>query len=529
MPRLDVVLVNPCSRPQVYQSLGATLTAVENPVWAGLMATFCRRQGLSVAIIDAEAEGLGHDAVAERVRHLNPVLAAIVAYGHQPSASTQIMTAAGQVCTAVKELTPDQPVLLLGGHVAALPERTLREERADYVAAGEGLFTLVALVEALKTPVPALAQVPGLFYRDGGVIRQTPGKPLVTDLDGQMPGIAWDLLPMPRYRAHNWHCLDGSDRQPYAALYTTLGCPYHCSFCCIQAPFKAGEEAAGIKKTANSYRAWSPDAVIAQIDTLVNEYGVRNIKIADEMFVLNRKHITGICDRIIQRGYDLNIWAYTRIDTIKDGMLEKLKAAGFNWLAVGIEAGADRVRADVDKRFDQDQVFRVISDIRAAGINVIGNYIFGLPEDDLDTMQSTLDMAVELNCEFSNFYSAMAYPGSPLYTLAVERNLPLPATWTGYSQHSRDCLPLPTRYLPAREVLRFRDAAFLRYYTGADYLRMVGEKFGAGTVADIRRMTTHTLERDLLTGTLAVPPTLLPRDDAADRRRDPQLVTLGTR
>src|SRR5205085_8823704 len=134
-----------------------------------------------------------------------------------------------------------------------------------------------------------------------------------------------------------------------------------------------------------------------QIDTLVNTHGVRNIKIADEMFVLNRKHITGICDRIIARGYDLNIWAYTRIDTIKDGMLPKLKAAGFNWLAVGIEAGADRVRADVDKGFGQDEVYRVIGEVGAAGINFLGYYIFGLPEDDADTIRSTLDMAVELN------------------------------------------------------------------------------------------------------------------------------------
>src|SRR3954469_17173739 len=147
MPKqLDLVLVTPASRPQVYQSLGTSLTAVENPVWAGLMATFCRLKGLSVEIIDAEAEEFGPEAVAERVEYLNPVLAAVVAYGHQPSASTQIMTAAGQVCTAVKGLTPSQSVLLLGGHVAALPERTLREEDADYVAAGEGLHTLVGLV-----------------------------------------------------------------------------------------------------------------------------------------------------------------------------------------------------------------------------------------------------------------------------------------------------------------------------------------------------------------------------------------------
>ena len=99
--RLDLVLINPSSRTQVYQSLGTTLAAVENPVWAGLMATFCRRRGLSVEIIDAEAEELVADEVAERIEDLNPVLAAVVVYGHQPSASTQIMTATGMVCSAI--------------------------------------------------------------------------------------------------------------------------------------------------------------------------------------------------------------------------------------------------------------------------------------------------------------------------------------------------------------------------------------------------------------------------------------------
>jgi radical SAM superfamily enzyme YgiQ (UPF0313 family) len=513
--QLDLVLINPSSRTQVYQGLGKTLAAIENPVWAGLMATFCRTRGLSVEIIDGEAEELLPDQIAERVAHLRPVLAAVVVYGHQPSASTQIMTACGLVCRALKEAEPEQPVLLVGGHVAALPARTLEEEAADFVASGEGLHTMVGLVGALKTPTPNFAKVPGLWYRVDGMPRNTPDTPLVGNLDQEMSGVAWDLLPMSRYRAHNWHCLDGLQRQPYAAIYTTLGCPYHCSFCCIQAPFKSGEQAAGISASANSYRYWSPDNVIEQIDLLVNKYGVRNIKIADEMFVLNRKHVLGICERIIERGYDLNIWAYTRVDTVKDGMLDKMKAAGINWLAFGIEAGADRVRDNVDKSFGQDEVYNVIGKVRDAGISVIGNYIFGLPEDDLETMQATLDLAIDLNCEFGNFYSAMAYPGSPLYTLAVGQGVPLPAQWTGYSQHSKDCLPLPTRYITAREVLDFRDRAFLRYYTNPRYLSMVERRFGPETVAHIAEMTGHSLERDLLTGKLSVPPTTLPKDDSA--------------
>ncbi|GIW78357.1 MAG: hypothetical protein KatS3mg105_0164 [Gemmatales bacterium] len=516
---VDLVLINPNSRRQVYQSLGNDLAAVENPVWAGLMATFCRRRGLSVAILDAEAEQWSAETVAEIVRDLNPVLAAVVVYGHQPSASTQNMTGAGRVCTAIKKLTPEQPTLLLGGHVAALPAQTLEEESADFVAAGEGLDTLVSLVEALKAKERDISKVPGLYYRMAGRIERTVDRPLLRNLDEEMPGIAWDLLPMPKYRAHNWHCLQETSRQPYAALYTTLGCPFRCSFCCIQAPFKSGERAAGLHPSANSYRFWSPRRILDEIDLLVQKFGVRHIKIADEMFVLNQRHVQAICDGLIERDYGLNLWAYTRVDTIKNGLLEKLKAAGFNWLAVGIEAGAARVRDNVDKSFDQEEVFRTIADIRAAGINIIGNYIFGLPEDDADTMQATLDLAIELNCEFANFYSAMAYPGSPLYEMAKRAGVPLPAQWTGYSQHSRDCLPLPTRHLPAREVLRFRDQAFLAYYTNDRYLDMIARRFGPAAVAQIRSMTSHRLERDLLSGKLNVPDVLFPRQVS-----DPVLV-----
>ena len=279
-------------------------------MWAGLMATYCRGRGVSVEVIDAEAEGLSVSEVADRVGYLKPRLAAIVAYGHQPSASTQIMTAVGRTCSAVKANSPDIPVLLLGGHVAALPERTLREEETDFVASGEGLQTLVGLVEALKSPVAELSSVPGLWYRDAGRLCKNPQAPLLNRLDAEMPGVAWDLLPMSRYRAHNWHCLGQRERQPYAAIYTTLGCPYHCSFCCIQAPFR-NESDQEQKAAPNTYRMWTIDNVVKQIDTLVNKYGVRNIKIADEMFVLNKLNVVGICDRLIERNYDLNIWAYT--------------------------------------------------------------------------------------------------------------------------------------------------------------------------------------------------------------------------
>ena len=493
---IDLVLVNPGSRTAIYQSLGARLTAVENPVWAGLIATFARHQGLSVAVIDAEADDLTPDQAAERAVCLDPRLVAVVVYGHQPSASTQNMTGASAIVTALKRLSPSTKVLMIGGHVAALPARTLNEEACDFVTRDEGLYGTTALVEALKaTANPDLGKVPGLVYREGGQIRANPAAGLVTDLDRDMPGVAWDLLPMPKYRAHNWHCFGHLQRQPYAAIYTTLGCPYHCSFCCIQAPFKGGEGVIGLKQEVNSYRFWSPARVVEEIDLLVNTYGVRNIKFADEMFVLNQRHVLGICDLLIERNYGLNIWAYARVDTVKDGMLDKLKRAGFNWLALGIEAADERVLTDANKRYRVDEVFDTVSRIQAAGIYVIGNYIFGLPEDDRDTMQRTLDLALDLNCEFGNFYCAMAYPGSELYRQAVAQNWRLPDTWAGFSQHAVDTLPLPTRHLPASEVLKFRDHAFRKYFADKSYLEYVERRFGADTVAHILEMSSHQLER----------------------------------
>ena len=175
--------------------------------------------------------------------------------------------------------------------------------------------------------------------------------------------------------------------------------------------------------------------------------------------------------------------------------MEKLKRAGFNWLCFGIESASERVLNDVQKGIDQADVYKTVEKVRQAGIYVIANYIFGLPEDDPETMQATLDQAMELNCEFANFYCGMAYPGSQLYNVAVEQGWPLPKSWSGYSQHSADSLPLPTKYLSGADVLRFRDKAFQAYFANPRFLDMIGRKFGPETVQHIREMASHQLVR----------------------------------
>jgi radical SAM superfamily enzyme YgiQ (UPF0313 family) len=493
MSELDLLLINPGGRDLIYQDLGEELTAVEPPLWCRLIAGYALDRGYSVQIIDSEAENKGPEAVARQVAELKPRLVGMVVFGHQPSASTQQMTAAGETCRAIKTASPRQKIIIAGGHVAALPERTMHEEAVDFGCNGEGPATICQLLEALSAAEPDFSKVEGLVWWDGHPFRQVrnnPKAPLIKDVDADLHGNAWHLLLMSRYRAHNWQCFgDLTSRKPYASIYTSLGCPYQCTFCCINAPF-------GV----NRYRMRNADRVVEEIDLLYHTYGVKTYKIIDEMFVLNDRHVTGICELLAAKPYapELNIWAYARVDTVKPARLNLLRAAGIRWLALGIESGSEHVRDGAEKSLDSEDILAIVNEVRKAGINVIGNFIFGLPDDDLVSMRETLTLAKNLNCEFANFYSAMAYPGSRLYDLAIKNNWELPSEWSAFSQHSYDCQPLRTERVPAAEVLRFRDDAFLEYFGDEKYLDMVSEKFGAETRRHIESMSSVRLRRKLL-------------------------------
>jgi anaerobic magnesium-protoporphyrin IX monomethyl ester cyclase len=329
---VDILFINPGDRKQIYQDLGDEFPAIEPPVFAGLFATYVRGKGRSAAIYDAPAMGASAgEAARVATEDYAPKLIVIVCYGLQPSASTQNMTAAGDIARLIREAGTAAKIMMTGTHPSALPELTMQQEAVDFVCDLEGPVTILKALQAIDAKANDFSGIPSLWSRDGNdIVPPSSAEALLTDLDNEMPGIAWDLLPMEKYRAHNWHSFDHiHDRSPYAAIHTSLGCPYKCHFCCINSPFGK-----------SSYRMWSPESVIKEIDHLVETYGVKNLKFVDEMFVLNKSHVLGICDLLIERDYEVNIWAYARVDSVQDEFLDKLKAAGVNWLCLGIESAS---------------------------------------------------------------------------------------------------------------------------------------------------------------------------------------------
>ncbi len=142
-------------------------------------------------------------------------------------------------------------------------------------------------------------------------------------------------------------------------------------------------------------------------------------------------------------------------------------------MGLGIENPSNIIRKEVhEDAFKEVRILDVIREMQASGINVAANYIFGLPNETEESMKFTLDFALEAKTEMANFYSAMAYPGSPLYLEAVSKGIKLPDTYSGYSQHSYYTQNLPSKDLPASEILKFRDYAWNKYHTNDSYLNL---------------------------------------------------------
>ena len=496
MSNIDALLITPPSRLEVYQGLANDYAAIEPPVWSSLIANYLIKKGYSAEVLDAEAENLTHEQTAEKIAKKKPKLAVFMVYGQQPSASTQCMPGGKKTCLKLNEISSNEiKSIVIGTHASALPKKTLEEEPYTYVCQGEGPITVIELINFLKGKNKDLKKIPGLWYFDKDKkVNSNPSAKMFEDLDHNLPGQAWKLLDMKKYKAHNWHTFGRLDTiNTYASLQTSLGCPFKCTFCCINAPFER-----------NTIRFWSPKHIIKQIKILVEDYKITNIKIPDEMFVLNPKQVTGICDEIINSGYGnvLNFWAYARIDTLNDDeMLKKMLRAGIRWLALGIESSSKHVRDGVVKgRFDNFDIEGIVKKVRDMGFYVGANYIFGLPDDNFDSMKETLDLSIRVNSEWSNFYSGMAYPGSQLYPMAKNKKWVLPDDkngpgWIGYSQHSYETLPLRTEHIKGSEVLEFRDRAFDAYFKNQDYLSMIGKTFGEHTVSHIEKMSSHKLKR----------------------------------
>lgn len=478
--RLDVLFVVPGNLKQVYQAL-AKKHATEPPAKARFVAAYLMRRNCGVDLIDANIEGFLPEEMASKVKDANPHLVVMPVYGFNPSSSTHTMPAARIFAQAIKDVCPKTPIIMMGTHPAGVPQKTLEDEPIDYVCGGEGPITVHELLLALKAGgrQDDLKKVRSLWYWVNGKIEHNSPAPLIDlNLEPALPG--WKLMDPRKYYAHDWHTFwrNFEDRTPYANPYSREGCPFSCGFCNIQTPYREGETLQ-LNPNLNSFRTLRPELFVEEIEYLVNTYGVKYIKIPDEMFGLG-DHPVEVAKLMKERfGDSINSWAYFRVDTMNPRHAELYRSAGFRWTPFGIEAANSKVRSGQDKKFSDDHIRKTIRKVEVAGISLALNYIFGLPGDTMESMQETYDLAKELNGTFANFYCNQALPMSPQYAEAKMAQYPLPERedgpgWIGHAQYSYECEPfyMGGALTPA-QILAFRDNAHIDYYSRPEYQQKV--------------------------------------------------------
>jgi anaerobic magnesium-protoporphyrin IX monomethyl ester cyclase len=507
---IDVLFINPGSSKKIYQDLSNKYTSIEPPTWSLLLAKSCQSQGFLPKILDCNAENLSNEEILKKVEEANPRLICFVVYGQNVNAGTTSMEGAINISNFLKKHS-NRLISYVGSHVQALPLETLKNEKSiDFVFTNEGVYALWKILKLSNISIENLENLKGIAYRNlnNKIIFNKPEIIVPNDkMDEHLPGYAWELLPFKKkpfdlYRSPMWHAeyLD-ENRTPYAAIQTSIGCQFKCSFCMINIINRNDNKEVGVANTYSNMRYWSPNFIIKEFDKLIG-YGVKTIKITDEMFLLNPKYYKPLCEMLAERNKDdkLMMWAYSRVDTVKrQEILNLVRKAGIKWLALGIESGDKNVRLEVSKgKFEDVDVNKVIEQVHNSDIQVMGNYIFGLPGDTKETMQKTLDLSIQLNTMGWNGYAATALPGSELYKIALDKGVKLPETYGAYSFHSYDTLPLSNENLTAAEILRFRDEAFLTYHTNKDFLNKALKKFGKKSIDNINNMTSIKLKRKIL-------------------------------
>ncbi len=485
-----VCLVTVNVKKKNYGITAESLSAIAPNIPMGLLDAYLESVGIEVVVIDSDRDNLEVEELIQKIIEIDPAVVGVVASGSNPSASTMSMVGVLMFFDKVKQFQGfNYTTFVYGGHPTVLPQRTLDETDADFVVIGEGYSSIEGIYNH-KVKTQSLADIPGVAYYDQfRTFKSHKSDPLV-NLD-DLPPINFSKMNPNKYVAHNWHCFDDiENRSPYGIIWTNLGCPYPCEFCCINNVFET-----------RTFRFRSMKKVVEDIDRLVQDYGVRNIKILDELFIIKHPRIDEFCDLLEERNYDLNMWCFARVDSVTPRILKRLKKVGLNWVAYGFETIDDEMLAATNKRLkDIASVEETIKMTRDADINICADAIIGLPDDDRYSVQKTKDFLIKNEFEWVNLYPAFAYPGTPWYDDSIRDGIiPIPKKWDTYGLYSYDCEPMPTKHLTSAQVLELRDQVFSDYYKDPKILKMLERKFGRKTREHVEDLVSVKLDRKIIT------------------------------
>ncbi|HEV3484883.1 MAG TPA: radical SAM protein [Vicinamibacterales bacterium] len=420
------------------------LGTTKPPYTLALAATLLRNAGCDVRLIDATAERLS----------MNQVIARLDSEGFSPSlivfpSTTPTLDADVTEIGRLKRRY-GAPMFCFGPHAStAAAESMTRAANVDGMFVGEPEDAIVQV--ATLPSLDALGEVPNLTWRTaaGAVVPHRAHGSYSGFLD--MPFPAWDLLALDRYS------LPLVDK-PYIIVETSRGCPYTCDFCV--APIHQGHK----------FRERSAKALVDDIERSYRELGIEFFYLWGDTVTLNVKTFTAFCDELIARKLPIQWFGNARADNLTDpAFVHRLRRAGCWMLALGIETESDDVRKDMVKRLERQKIQTAFKNMRDAGIKSFAFFIFGYPGETVESMDRTVDYAIELDPDFANFYPAVPYPGTALWDKCVREGL-IDATNADWSRMEYSYYLLRGNGLDERVVMTAINRAKRRFFLRPSYM-----------------------------------------------------------
>jgi anaerobic magnesium-protoporphyrin IX monomethyl ester cyclase len=283
-----------------------------------------------------------------------------------------------------------------GIHATILYEQILRKYPFLYIVLGEGEITFPELIESLAKNDRAIDAVDGIaFSRDGSMVVTRPRK-LIEDLD---------VLPFPK------HELFFNAKRTYGNILTSRGCPFNCSFCCLD------------HLSQRRVRKRSVANVMEEIEWMMGKFpNMKAVWIHDDTFFIDNQRAIEFCDEIIKRGLKINFVCSGRIKPISEELVMKLEKANFKKVLLGLESGDEGILKKCHKNITQADVEHAFRLFAKTDIFILAFLIVGLPGETDETIKVTADFVKKLQrikyVPYSDSAILSVYPGTEVYEIA---------------------------------------------------------------------------------------------------------------
>jgi len=366
------------------------------PIWLAYATGVLEEEGFPVTLVDAPAAGLELGDVLDIAEELQPGL--VVLDTSTPSIQNDI-----EVAKAIKHRIRDTFILLVGPHVTALPEDSLRLSSAvDGIARGEYDHTVRNTARTLAAGED-LGSIAGLSYRRGdGKIHHNPGRAPIEDLDA-LPFVSQVYKRQLRVEDYFYSIA----RYPEVTIVTGRGCPYRCTYCVWPQTI-----------TGHRYRQRSVQNVAAEFEYIAREFPqVKEIFIEDDTLTVDEERCIALAQELIAQGNRLPFTANSRANVSYE-TLSWLKKAGLRLLCVGFESGDQAVLNAMRKGIKVQEFYRFRQDARRAGVLIHGCFMAGGPGETRASLAKTLELAKRLDPDTAQFFPLMVYPGTEAYQWA---------------------------------------------------------------------------------------------------------------